>query len=65
VATNKENADALKGLTVESIIAQGKATRAVEKMDANIQRLTVELAERPCQLSQLKPIPKELQPVKE
>lgn len=51
VATNKENAESLKALTVESIKAQGKATHAVETMDRNIQRLTNELAERPCQIT--------------
>ena len=55
VSTNKENADSLKALTVESIKAQGKATHAVETMDRNIQRLTVELSERPCQMPACKP----------
>lgn len=57
VATNKENADSLKALTVESIKAQAKATHAVETMDKNIQRLTVELADRPCQAIQFRPVP--------
>lgn len=57
VATNKENAESLKALTVEAIKAQGKATYAVEKMDSNIQRLTIELADRPCQAVQFRQAP--------
>jgi hypothetical protein len=57
VATNKENAESLKALTVESIKAQAKATHAVETMDKNIQRLTIELGERPCQAIQFRPVP--------
>jgi len=57
VGTNKENAESLKVLTVESIKAQAKATHAVETMDKNIQRLTVELADRPCQAIQFRPVP--------
>ena len=58
VATNKENAESLKALTVESIKAQAKATHAVETMDKNIQRLTIELADRPCQAKTFnKPMP--------
>jgi len=57
VATNKDNADSLMKLTVESILAQGKATRAVEAMDSNIQRLTHELAERPCQAVGFRQVP--------
>lgn len=55
VLTNKHNAESLMKLTVESILAQGKATRAVEAMDSNIQRLTHELAERPCQAPAFRP----------
>ena len=55
VQTNKHNAESLMKLTVESILAQGKATRAVEAMDNNIQRLTHELAERPCQAPAFRP----------
>ena len=51
VATNKENAESLKALTVESIKAQAKSTHAIETMDRNIQRLTNELSERPCQIT--------------
>lgn len=50
VATNRENAESLKALTVEAIKAQGKATHAIETMDRNIQHLTNQLADRPCQL---------------
>ena len=46
VATNKANAESLKALTVESIKAQGKATHAIETMDRNIQRLTIEVADK-------------------
>lgn len=57
VATNKENAESLKALTVEGIRAQAKATAAQEKateavkdMDQSIQALARELSERPCQI---------------
>ena len=56
VKTNKDNAESLIALTVESIKAQAKATHAVEKMDSNIQRLTVELSERPCQAAALRSV---------
>jgi hypothetical protein len=58
VTTNRDNAESLKALTVECVKAIGKNTNATEKMDRNIQLLTVELSERPCQItSGLKPIP--------
>lgn len=45
---HRENTDRLLGITVESIKSQGIATMAVKAMDSNIQRLTVEMMERPC-----------------
>lgn len=57
VTTNKENAESLKRLTVEGILAQAKATAAQERatvaikdMDNSIKELATELSGRPCQL---------------
>lgn len=38
----------LMALTVEQMKAQGHATNAINSMDRNIQRLTIQLADMPC-----------------
>lgn len=43
---NTTNADGLKALTVESIKANMRCIGAIESMDKNIQRLTVEMEDR-------------------
>lgn len=45
VSTNKENAEGLKALTVDSIKANIRAIVAVESMDKNIQNLTIGIKE--------------------
>ena len=52
LALQKDNADKLIQLNVESILAQGKATQAINSMDRTMQALTIEIKERPCQKSQ-------------
>lgn len=46
VSTNKENAEGLKALTVESIKSNMKSTAAIENMDKHIQILTAEIRDR-------------------
>lgn len=50
----KENSSKLMELQAESIKAKAMMTQAVISMDSNIQRLTMELSERPCQLQTAK-----------
>lgn len=45
----RENADKLMQLTVESIKAQGHTSQAIISIDSTIKRLTEEVASRPCQ----------------
>ena len=46
VKTQRENAESLKALTVESIKAVAKSTHAIETLDRNIQRLTIATTEK-------------------
>lgn len=52
IALQKENADKLMAITVETIKASGRATVAIERVDSTLQYLTAELEKRPCQVKQ-------------
>jgi type VI protein secretion system component VasK len=55
MAMQERNAQKLMDLTVENIKAGARATHAIESMDSNIVRLTMELSDRPCQAATFKP----------
>lgn len=55
VSMQGRNADKLLELTKESILAQGKATLAINSMDRTVQSLTIEIKDRPCQAASFKP----------
>jgi len=57
MAMQKDNAEKLMGITVESIKASGRATLAIERVDSTLQYLTQELEKRPCQLKNLPTMP--------